>query len=138
MADKKIHFKIITHDKLVYEDDVDAVYTKGVDGEFGVLIDHTPFMSALDIGVTKIEKGSEIEYFSTIGGVFQFKNNAAVILTETAERGRDIDIPRAQNAKERAEARLGTSDIQQDVQRANIALAKAMARLKAAKKINKI
>jgi F-type H+-transporting ATPase subunit epsilon len=134
MSTKKIHFKIITHDKIVYENDVDAIYTKGVDGEFGVLIDHTPFMSALDIGVTKIENEGTQEFFSTIGGVFQFKNNEAVILTEAAESGKDIDVTRAQNAKARAEARLGSTDVENDIKRAKLALAKAMARLRAANK----
>lgn len=136
MSDKKIHFKVITHEKIVYEGDVDAIYTKGVDGEFGVLVDHVPFMSALDIGVTKIIKDTSEEFFSTIGGVFQFKNNEAVILTEGAERGKDIDIPRAQSAKERAEARLGTTETNNDIKRANLALAKAMARLRAAKTLH--
>ncbi len=136
MADDKIHFKIITHDKVVYEDDVDAIYTKGTGGEFGVLKDHVPFMSALDIGITKVYKGNDPEFISTIGGVFQFKNNEAVILTEAAERGRDIDIPRAQNAKDRAEARIGTPEGDLDVQRANIALARAIVRLKAAQNKN--
>ena len=136
MADKKIHFKLITHDKIVYEDDVEAVYTKSVDGEFGVLVDHFPFMSGLDIGVTKVIKDGKPIFFSTIGGVFQFKNNEAVILTEEAECGTDIDLPRAQNARARAEARLGTPETEIDIQRANIALAKAMVRLKAAKKLD--
>jgi len=134
MADNKIHFKIIAPDKIVYEDNVDAIYTKGTGGEFGILKGHVPFMSALDIGVTKVFKGNEHEFISTIGGVFQFKNNEAVILTEAAERGNDIDIPRAQNAKERAEARIGTPEGDLDIQRANIALAKAIVRLKAANK----
>jgi len=137
MSDKKIHFKLITHDEIVVEDDIDAVYTKGLDGEFGVLVDHVPFMSGLDIGVTRIEKDGQTRYFSTIGGVFQFKDNEAVILTEAAEPGTNIDIPRAQNAKDRAEARLGTPQSEMDVHRANLALARAMARLKAAKKLDK-
>ena len=134
MSTKKIHFKIITHDKIVYENDVDAIYTKGIDGEFGVLVDHTPFMSALDIGVTKIENDGKQEFFSTIGGVFQFKNNEATILTESAESGKDIDITRAENARARAEARLGNLETENDIKRAKLALAKAMARLRAANK----
>ena len=135
MSTKKIHLKIITHDKIVYENNVDAIYTKGVDGEFGVLIDHTPFMSALDIGVTKIETDGQEEFFSTIGGVFQFKNNEAIILTEAAERGKEIDVTRAENAKQRAEARLGSVETNNDIKRAKMALAKAMARLRAASKL---
>ncbi len=134
MSENKIHFKVITHDKIVFESDVDAIYTKGVDGEFGVLYGHVPFMSALDIGITRVEKDGSMEYISTIGGVFQMKDNNAVILTEVAERGGDIDIARAQHAKERAEARIGNPDVTDDVKRATMALAKAMVRLKAAGK----
>ncbi len=131
---KKINLKIITHEKEVLNEDVDAIYSRSVDGEFGILPDHQPFMSALDIGVTKIEKDGESELFATMGGIFQFKDNQAIILTDMAERGSDIDVTRAKAAKERAEARLGSHDVEVDTARAQIALAKAMARLKAAMK----
>ena len=131
---KKINLKIITHEKEELNEDVDAVYSKGVDGEFGILPDHQPFMSALDIGVTKVEKNGEHELFATMGGIFQFKDNHAIILTDMAERGSDIDVTRAKAAKERAEARLGSHEVEVDTARAQIALAKAMARLKAAMK----
>lgn len=131
---KKINLKIITHEKEVLNEDVDAIYSRGVDGEFGILPDHQPFMSALDIGVTKIEKDGQSELFATIGGIFQFKDNQAIILTDLAERGSDIDVTRAKAAKKRAEARLGSHEVEVDTARAQIALAKALARLKAAMK----
>lgn len=131
---KKINLKIITHEKEVYNDEVDAVYSRGVDGEFGILPDHQPFMSALDIGVTKIEKNGCYEFITTMGGIFQFKDNQAIILTDLAECGSDIDVTRAKAAKERAEARLGSHDVEVDTARAQIALAKAIARLQAAMK----
>lgn len=131
---KKINLKIITHEKEVFNEDVDAIFSRGVDGEFGILPDHQPFMSALDIGVTKIEKDGQPELFATMGGIFQFKDNQAIILTDMAERGYDIDVTRAKAAKERAEARLGSHDVEIDTARAQIALAKALARLKAAMK----
>ena len=52
---KKINLKIITHEKEVFNDRVDAVYSKSVEGEFGILPDHQPFMAALDIGVTRAD-----------------------------------------------------------------------------------
>ena len=58
---KKINLKIITHENEVFNEDVDAIYSKGVDGEFGILPDHIPFMSALDIGVTRVEKDGKIK-----------------------------------------------------------------------------
>jgi len=134
MAEKTIHFKIITPEKIVFEDDVDAIYAQGIDGSFGVLPNHIPFMSTLAIDTAKIEKNGESQTFSIIGGAFQFKNNEAIILTEVAECGIDIDTARAQLAKERAEAKLSSAETQRDIKIANAALARAMARLKAASK----
>lgn len=129
---KKINLKIITHEKEVFNDKVDAVYSRSTEGEFGILPDHQPFMSALDIGVTRAEKDGKMEFFTTMGGIFQFKNNEALILTDLAENGSDIDVTRAKSAKERAEARIGSHEVELDNARAQIALAKAMVRLKAA------
>ena len=136
MADdlnKKIHLKIITHEKIVYENDVDAIYSPGVNGEFGVLYNHIPFMTILKIGVTKVIIDEKPEYISTLGGIFHLRNNKAVILADEAERGNDIDIPRAKLAKERAEARLGNATDKKERARAEKAIARAMARLKAAR-----
>ncbi len=134
MSEKIIHIKIITPEKIVYEDDIDAVYAQGTSGSFGVLPNHIPFMSVLDIGITRVEKQGVVTNFSVMGGTFQFKNNEAIILTEAAENGNDIDTARAQLAKERAEAILGSPETKQDIKKANAALARAMARLKAAAK----
>ncbi len=134
MSEKNIHLKIITPEKIVYENDVDAIYAQGTAGSFGILPNHIPFMSVLAIGTAKAEKGSETQNFSVMGGAFQFKNNEAVILTEAAELGGDIDTARAQLAKERAEAIIGSSENAKDIKLANNALARAMARLKAASK----
>lgn len=131
---KKINLKIITHEKEVFNEKVDAVYSKSVEGEFGILPDHQPFMAALDIGVTRADKDGKMAFFTTMGGIFQFKDNQALILTDLAENGSDIDVTRAKSAKERAEARLGSHEVEVDNARAQIALAKAMARLKAALK----
>lgn len=131
---KKINLKIITHEREVFNEEVDAIYSKSVEGEFGILPDHQPFMAALDIGVTRTEKDGNAETFTTMGGIFQFKDNEALILTDIAEKGSDIDVTRANAAKERAEARIGSHEVEIDNARAQIALAKAMARLKAALK----
>ena len=134
MAEKTIHLKIITPEKIVFEDDVDAVYAQGKAGSFGILPNHIPFMSSLAVDIAKAEKNGETISFSIIGGALQFKNNEAIILTEVAECGSDIDVTRAQLAKERAEAKLGNAENQRDIKLANAALTRAMARLKAAGK----
>ena len=107
------------------------IYTRGVDGEFGILKDHVPVMAALDIGVTKVKKDGEAKSYTTMGGVLQFKNNECIILTTTAECGDDIDVARAEAALRRAKERLAEHDASIDAKRAEAAVARAMARLKA-------
>jgi len=126
-----MHLKIITHEKVVFDEDVDEIYTRAVDGEFGILKNHVPVMSALDIGVTKVKQGSEVKYFTTMGGVLQFKDGECIILTTTAESGNDIDVARAEAALRRAKERLEDNDAAIDSKRAEAAVARAMARLKA-------
>ena len=121
-----MHLKIITHEKVVFDDDVNEIYTKTTDGEIGILKDHIPVMAALDIGVTKAVKEGETMFFTTMGGVLQFKDNEALILTTTAESGDEIDVTRAQEALKRAQARLLDSNAEFDAK-----IARAMARLKA-------
>ena len=126
-----MHLKIITHEKVVYDEYVEEIYTKGVDGEFGILKGHVPIMSALDIGVTKVIKDGQPKYFTTMGGVFQFKDDEGIILTTTAESGDEIDVVRAREALERAKLKLAESEAAIDAKRAEAAIARAMARLKA-------
>lgn len=127
-----MHLKLITHDKVVFDEDVSEIYTKGVDGEFGILENHVPVMTALDVGITKVVKDEKPILFTTMGGVFQFKDNNAIILTDMAENGADIDVARAKSAMERAQARLLEKSVEIDIRRAEAALARAKARLRAA------
>ena len=88
--------------------------------------------TVLDIGVTKAKVGDSYKFFATMGGVFQFKDNNATILTDVCEDGCDIDVTRANAAKNRAEARLADNNEKINAQRAQAALARSLARLKAA------
>ncbi|MBP7211448.1 ATP synthase F1 subunit epsilon [bacterium] len=132
--ENKLHLKITTHQHVIFDDDVEEIYSKSTVGEFGILPNHEPFMCALDVGVTKVVLKHEVLFFAIMGGVFQLKNNQALILTPIAENGSDIDVTRAKEAKERAEARLSAQKTDIDAQRAELALSKAITRLKAANK----
>ena len=129
-----MHLKIITHENVIFDEDVNEIYTKGLAGEFGVLKGHEPIMSALDIGVTRIVQNNETKLFTTMGGLFQFKDDVATILTDAGEFGGDIDVTRAKEAKARADARLSEVNASIDAKRAEAALTRAMVRLKAALK----
>ena len=124
--------KIITHERIVFEGEVDELVVHTTNGLIGVLKDHIPITTSLEIGVTKAKVGEKYKYFATMGGVFQFKDNNAVILTDVCEEDSCIDVTRANAAKERAEARLAEVNAELDTQRAQAALARALARLQAA------
>lgn len=126
-----MHLKIITHERVVFDEEVDEIYTKAIDGEIGILKNHVPLMTALDIGVTKTVKDGNVKFFTTMGGVFQFKDDEALILTTTAESGDEIDVARAKEALTRAQAKLAEAEAESDAKRAEAAMARAMARLKA-------
>lgn len=124
--------KIITHERIVFDGEVDEIIIPAQTGQIGVLKDHIPFTTVLEIGVTKVRQGDKFRYFATMSGVFQFKDNVATILTDVCEDGCDIDVTRANDAKTRAEARLADTNAKIDSQRAQAALARSLARLKAA------
>lgn len=123
--------KIITQERVVFDDEVDEIYTKGIDGEFGILKGHIPIMSALDIGVTRAIVGDKVKMFTTMGGILQFKDEECLILTTLAEPGEEIDEARAREALEHARARLRNAEARIDAKRAEAAIARAEARLKA-------
>ena len=127
-----MQLKIITHEKIVFEGEVEELVIQTKGGQVGILKDHIPLTTALDVGVTKVKIGDKFKYFATMGGVFQFKDNTATILTDVCEDGCDIDVTRANAAKDRAEARLADNDAKIDADRAQAALARSLARLKAA------
>lgn len=124
--------KIITHERIVFEGEVDELVIQTKAGQMGILKDHIPLTTVLDVGVTKAKVGASEKFFATMGGIFQFKDNVATILTDVCEDGSDIDVTRANDAKNRAEARLADSSAKIDSQRAQAALARSLARLKAA------
>ena len=127
-----MQLKIITHEKIVFDGETDEIVIQTKTGQMGILKDHIPITTVLDVGVTKIKQGDKDRFFATMGGIFQFKDNVATILTDVCEDGCDIDVTRANSAKSRAEARLADNTAKIDSQRAQAALARSLARLKAA------
>ncbi len=123
--------KIITQERVVFDSDVDEIYSKGTDGEFGILKGHVPMMVPLDIGVTRVKIGNEMKMFTTMGGILQFKEDECLILTTLAEADEEIDEARARDALERAQRRLKEANARMDAKRAEAAIARAEARLKA-------
>ncbi|MCG8470352.1 MAG: F0F1 ATP synthase subunit epsilon [Desulfobacterales bacterium] len=131
MADN-IRLEIVTPEKRVVSEDVQIVMAPGSEGEFGVLDGHTPFLTALKVGMVRFKDadGKECGVFVS-GGFAEALADRVTILAESAERRRDIDVERAKAAMERAEKRLNGDRNEIDEVRAKAALARAIHRLSA-------
>lgn len=122
--------KIVTPERVVVEEDsVEAVYSKSVDGQIGILPKHVPLVTPLDIGLLHYVKEGQKQPLAVMGGLLRTDGEEVVILSDAAEKTSDIDVVRAQNAKQRAAARLQEKNDTTDVGRAQRSLARANARL---------
>ncbi len=128
--EESLKLKIVTPFKDTFDDTVLSCTIPGSEGSFQVLKGHASLLSLVEIGEIKVEKSeNEIKYFATSGGFCEVNDNIIKIIVETAEDSKDIDIQRAERAKERAENRLKGNSEEQDFDRAKAALARAINRL---------
>jgi F-type H+-transporting ATPase subunit epsilon len=122
--------QIVTPDKLVLSQDVDYVGAPGLLGEFGVMANHIPFLSALGIGSLMYKVGGKANYVFVSGGFAEVSGNKVTILAEVAERPEDIDVERAKKAQERAKQRLEREREKVDYARATAAMQRSLYRMK--------
>ncbi|MDY6851587.1 MAG: F0F1 ATP synthase subunit epsilon [Thermodesulfobacteriota bacterium] len=132
---EQIRLEVVTPDKMLLSEDVDIVVANGVEGEFGVLNNHIPFLTTLQEGELRYRVGSNLNYMAVSGGFAEVLPDRVSILAESAEMAREIDIDRARKARERAEQRLAQAKAD-DIEyiRAEAALKRALVRLKVADK----
>jgi F-type H+-transporting ATPase subunit epsilon len=137
MADNTFHVEIVTPRGMAYQGEVISVTLPGVVAPFQVLHNHAPILSELEVGDIKVEEGPNREFhFATSGGFAEMNHNRLTVIAETVETASDIDVPRAERARQRAEARVRevriAHDSEIDAVRADAALARAVNRLKVA------
>ncbi len=123
------HAQILTPDGKLFDGQVHAVQVPGVNGSFEVKLNHAPIISTLEIGRVRVTtKNSDIDYFAVSGGFVEMNNNKMTLLAEAAERVDDIDVARAERAKNRALEELMKR--KQDKKEIILALKRAENRLK--------
>mmetsp|Transcript_21556 Transcript_21556/g.10048 ORF Transcript_21556/g.10048 Transcript_21556/m.10048 type:complete len:137 (+) Transcript_21556:3296-3706(+) len=127
---ENIRLEIVTPTNYVASEETKIVMAPGMLGEFGVLIGHTPFLTTLKIGIVRYNdvNGKEKVVFVN-GGFAEALPDKVTILTESAERRRDIDSDRAQSARDRAQNRLDEKAQDIDFARARASLERALFRL---------
>lgn len=127
MATMKL--EIVTPDRKVLSEDVEYVGAPGIMGEFGVLPNHVPFLSALGIGNLHYKQDGKAHYVFVSGGFAEVSNNQVTILAEIAEKATEIDVERAMKAKERAEQRAQATKEKVEAARNQAALKRAITRI---------
>ena len=133
MADK-LNLEIITPERRVLREEVEEVTVPGLEGELGILPQHTPLISQLQTGVLTYRLGSEKRQIHVSGGFVEVRPDQVAVLSDVAERPEEIDLERARRARERAEKRLAGPSEDADFRREELRLQRAMIRIQLASK----
>ena len=129
---------IVTAERVVYSEEVDMVIAPGVQGQLGILPHHAPLMTTLQAGELRVKRGNEEDSLAISGGFLEVRPDRVIVLADSAERAEEIDVARAEAAKQRAQQRLvDRSAPGLDQSRCEAALQRAVARLGVAEKIKR-
>ncbi|MEK7632062.1 MAG: F0F1 ATP synthase subunit epsilon [Patescibacteria group bacterium] len=134
-----LHLTITTPERIVLETEVSSVNVPTVDGEIGILLNHIPLVSILAPGELRaVTSTGEEQVMAVSGGFVEVRDNAVVILADTAEHAHEIDEQRAEEARQKAQ-QIMTERATDDVgfADAQAAMAKELARLKVVRKRRK-
>jgi F-type H+-transporting ATPase subunit epsilon len=134
MADR-ITLRVVTPTRLVFDEEVDEVTAVGELGEFGVLPNHIDFLSTLVPGELSYKQGPKKQFIAIAGGYAEVLDNVMTVLATAAEFPWEIDVARAQGAKEQAEKILSEVNYEdQSFKPAEHALQRSLIRLQVASK----
>ena len=118
--EKLFQIKIVTPNGLIYSHRGSSVSMRAVDGDRQILYNHMPILTPLAIGEVRVQRGAEmdhkVDHIAVSGGIIAFADNVATIIADNAERARNIDLTRAEAAKQRAEAHIKEAKEKHDQQ----------------------
>lgn len=127
-----LNLKIITPERVVLEQAVEEVSARAIDGDLQILPNHQPLITALAVDVLRFKVQGTEQIAAVIGGLMEVGENNVTVLSDVAELDTEIDEARANDAKARAEAEKSKKTDKLDLYVSEMALSRAVARLKAA------
>lgn len=132
MTAQKVLMEVVTPERTVLKEEAASVIVPGMHGYIGIQYNHAPMVVGLRPGVLLYgDVEHEKSRISVSGGFVEVSNNRITVLADTAERADEIDVERAKAARERAEKRLRDYTSKIDQARAELALRRSLARLRA-------
>jgi F-type H+-transporting ATPase subunit epsilon len=126
--------EIVSAERAVYADDVDALIAPGTEGQLTVLPHHAPLLTQLQPGEITVRKGGQETAMAVTGGFLEVLGNHAVILADAAERAEEIDVDRAEAAMKRAQDALAGHPREQELEAALTAFRRAQVRVEVARR----
>ena len=129
-----LHLEIVTQERRLYSGDVDMVVAPGSEGEMGILPHHASLLTTLKEGVLRVKHGGTEELFSIGGGFLEVQPDHVIVLADAAEKADEIDIARAEQARERAEKMLKDRPAGANIEEALAALRRAQIRVTVAQR----
>ncbi len=128
-----LKLEIVTIEGVVFSGDVDMVVVPGTEGELGILPRHAPLMTALTYGELYVKHGNDADYYAIGSGFIEVLPYKVTVLADSAERADEIDLQRAEVARQRAEERLrDRTQTAVDFAKAEAALRRSLTRIKVA------
>jgi len=126
-----IQCDIITQERIVFSGQVDSVNLPGAEGRMGVLPNHSPLLTTLDFGEVYVRREGVEEYFAIGGGFVEIQPDHVTILADSAEQADEIDLDRAERARQAAEEimRTGVKDDPDRIAAVRASLLRAQARV---------
>ena len=131
------HVDIVSAEREIFSGDAEMVFAPAEMGELGITPRHAPLLTRLKPGTVRVLAGGEESVFYVSGGILEIQPHMVTVLSDTAQRAKDLDEAAAQEAKRRAEEALANQTADLDVARAQAELLEAVARLKAIEQIRK-
>nr|YP_009680618.1 ATP synthase CF1 epsilon subunit [Grona heterocarpos]YP_009747399.1 ATP synthase CF1 epsilon subunit [Grona styracifolia]YP_010890281.1 ATP synthase CF1 epsilon subunit [Grona triflora]AYA54387.1 ATP synthase CF1 epsilon subunit [Grona heterocarpos]QII68562.1 ATP synthase CF1 epsilon subunit [Grona styracifolia]WJJ80181.1 ATP synthase CF1 epsilon subunit [Grona triflora] len=122
---------VLTPNRIVWDAEVNGIILPTNSGQIGVLPNHAPYASAVDIGILKIRLKDQWLTMALMGGFARINNNEITVLVNDAEKSSDIDPQEAQQTLEIAETNLNKADGKRQIIEANLALRRARTRVEA-------
>lgn len=129
-----LRLDIVTIERLICSGEVDMVIAPGIEGELGILPHHAPLLTALKYGELRVRRGDEEDSYAIGGGFMEVLPLQVTVMADTAERAEEIDLERAEHARQRAQERL-LDQAQEDVDfsSATASLQRSRTRIKVAR-----
>uniref|UniRef100_A0AAU6QBF3 ATP synthase epsilon chain, chloroplastic n=1 Tax=Nigella ciliaris TaxID=555470 RepID=A0AAU6QBF3_9MAGN len=122
---------VLTPNRIVWDSEVKEIILSTNSGQIGVLPNHAPIATGVDIGILRIRLNDQWLTIALMGGFARIVNNEIIILVNDAERGSDIDPQEAQQTLEIAEDSLSSAEGKRQTIEANLALKRARTRIEA-------